>query len=74
MHVGAREKSIFSNFYLTNHLLNDSLKRKTDNIPSIIRRMTRATARTGAGKRIAYVARLYRRPIVECRRPKSLAT
>ena len=53
---------IFSNFYHTNHLLNVSLKRKTDNISIIIRRMTtekRARAvgilRQGAGIRQVHI-------------------
>ena len=40
---------ICSNFYLTNHLLNVSLKRKTDNISIIIRRITAAERARAVG-------------------------
>ena len=71
---GAREIAFAAYLFLTTQLLNGSLKRKTDNISTIVRRMTTAERERAVGLltaiRIDYVARLNRPPIVECRRPK----
>ena len=47
---------ICSNFYLTNHLVNVSLKRKTDNISIIIRRITTAERARAVGMLQQYVS------------------
>ena len=47
---------ICSNFYLTTHLLNASLKRKTDNISIITRRITTAGRTRAVGMLQQYVS------------------
>ena len=47
---------ICSNFYLTTHLLDASLKRKTDNIPIILRRITTAERARAVGMLQQYVS------------------
>ena len=47
---------ICSNFYLTTHLLNASLKRKTDNISIILRRITTAERARAVGLLQQYVS------------------
>ena len=47
---------ICSNFYLTTHLLNASLKRKTDNISIIQRRITTTERARGIGMLLQYVS------------------
>ena len=71
MHVDL-DRLYLQYFFHTNHLLNVSLKRKTDNISTLVRHMIAAEAASwpATAIRIAYVARLHRSPIVECQRPK----
>ena len=53
---GPREITFAIFFFQTNHLLNVSLKRKTDNISTIIRRMTTADVARTVGLLQQYVS------------------
>ena len=78
MHLKLQRLPLQHSFLLTTHLLHVSLQRKTDNIFTIIRRMDTAERARAVGLltaiRTDYVAYLHRPLIVECRRPKWLAT
>ena len=54
--TGSSRDCICSIFYLTTHLLNASLKRKTDNISIIIRRITTAARARAVGMLQQYVS------------------
>ena len=55
-HRKSQKRKICSNFYLATHLLNASLKRKTDIISIILRRITTAERARAVGMLQQYVS------------------